>query len=118
MTLAELLTVELVQSLAGAKSFARGMAYFQEGAVGLLEEDGNSVTATVQGTHRYRVSLAVDEEELEYDCTCPVGTPRLRAASPTTMPIGWVPGTRITERGAARAKAAATAAPNPRHRAR
>ena len=74
MTLAELLTVELVQSLAGAKSFARGMAYFQEGAVGLLEEDGNSVTATVQGTHRYRVSLAVDEEELEYDCTCPVGT--------------------------------------------
>ena len=55
MTLAELLTVELVQSLAGAKSFARGMAYFQEGAVGLLEEDGNSVTATVQGTHRYRV---------------------------------------------------------------
>ena len=37
MTLAELLTVELVQSLAGAKSFTRGMAYFQ-GAVSLLEK--------------------------------------------------------------------------------
>ena len=90
MTLAELLTVELVQSLAGAKSFARGMAYFQEGAVGLLEEDGKSVTATVQGTHRYRVSLAVDEEELEYDCTCPVGTDGLFCKHAVAVALSWL----------------------------
>ena len=90
MTLAELLTVELVQSLAGAKSFARGMAYFQEGAVGLLEEDGKSVTATVQGTYRYRVSLAVDEEELEYDCTCPVGTDGLFCKHAVAVALSWL----------------------------
>ena len=74
MKLASLLTLDLIQTLAGAESYARGLAYFHEGAVGLLAEDGHTVTATVQGTHRYRVSLSVDEEELEYDCTCPVGT--------------------------------------------
>ena len=71
MTLASLLTLDLIQTLAGAKSYARGLAYFHEGAVGLLEEDGHTVTAAVQGTHRYHVSLSVSEEELEYDCTCP-----------------------------------------------
>lgn len=94
MTLAELLTVELIQSLAGAKSFARGMAYFQEGAVGLLEEDGNSVTATVQGTHRYHVSLAVDAEELEYDCTCPVGADGLFCKHAVAVALSWLENSR------------------------
>lgn len=90
MTLAELLAVDIIQTLAGAKAFARGTAYFQEGAVGLLEEDGNTVTATVQGTHRYHVSLSVDEEELEYDCSCPVGSDGLFCKHAVALALAWL----------------------------
>ena len=90
MKLASLLTLDLIQTLAGAKSYARGLAYFHEGAVGLLAEDGHTVTATVQGTHRYRVSLSVDEEELEYDCTCPVGTDGLFCKHAVALALSWL----------------------------
>lgn len=90
MTLASLLTLDFIQTLAGAKTFARGLAYFHEGAVGRLEEDGNSVAATVQGTHRYHVSLSVSEEELEYDCICPVGTDGLFCKHAIALALSWL----------------------------
>lgn len=90
MTLAALLTSELIQTLAGTKTFARGLAYFHEGAVGPLEDDGNSVTATVKGTHRYRVSLSVDENELAYDCTCPVGADGLFCKHALAVALSWL----------------------------
>ncbi len=90
MTLASLLTLDLIQTLAGAKSYARGLAYFHEGAVGLLEEDGHTVTAAVQGTHRYHVSLSVSEEELEYDCTCPVGADGLFCKHAVALALSWL----------------------------
>ena len=48
------------------------------------------MTATVQGTYRYRVSLAVDEEELEYDCTCPVGTDGLFCKHAVAVALSWL----------------------------
>lgn len=90
MTLASLLTLDLIQTLAGAKAFARGLAYFHEGTVGRLEQDGNSVAATVQGTHRYHVSLSVSEEELEYDCTCPVGADGLFCKHAVALALSWL----------------------------
>ena len=90
MTLASRLTLDLIQTLAGAKSFSRGLAYFHEGTVGRLEEDGNSVAATVQGTHRYHVSLAVNAEELEYDCTCPVGADGLFCKHAVALALSWL----------------------------
>lgn len=74
MSLADVLTLKQVRELAGEKSFARGKAYFHEGAVGLLKEEDDHVQARVQGTETYRVSLeASPDGDLNYDCTCPVG---------------------------------------------
>jgi uncharacterized Zn finger protein len=74
MSLADVLTLKRVRELAGEKAFARGKAYFQEGAVGLLKEESDRVQASVQGTETYRVTLsATPDNNLEYDCTCPVG---------------------------------------------
>jgi uncharacterized Zn finger protein len=68
-----LVTLELLRDLAGTRSFARGEVYFDEGAVRSLRDDGDGVKAVVQGTRRYRVRLEVEDGELDYDCTCPVG---------------------------------------------
>ena len=72
--LADVLTLRTVHELADARTFARGEAYFQDGAVGLLDADAFEVRAKVQGTRRYSVRLAAGaDEELEYECDCPVG---------------------------------------------
>lgn len=51
-------TLQAIQALAGARAFARGVAYFQGGAVGLPDTDEYEARASVQGTRRYRVRLA------------------------------------------------------------
>lgn len=71
-TLTSLLTT--VQSLADAKTFTRGKAYFYDGAVSNIEKRNDSVDATVTGTQRYEVILTVGRDgELAYTCNCPVG---------------------------------------------
>jgi uncharacterized Zn finger protein len=51
-TLADVLTLAEVESLADLKTFARGKAYYHEGAVSRLEQDDGAVHASVQGTYR------------------------------------------------------------------
>jgi len=46
--LIDVLTLQAIQSLAGARTFARGMAYFHGGAVGLLDADEWEARASVQ----------------------------------------------------------------------
>lgn len=60
-----------LQRLAGAQSFSRGEDYLEN--VRSLVEDGAIITASVQGTHAYRVKLTADGRHLDYECTCPVG---------------------------------------------
>lgn len=57
--------------VAGSKSFDRGMDYVDD--VADLEISDSRVTATVYGTHRYRVTLTADGGQLEGACTCPHG---------------------------------------------
>jgi superfamily II DNA or RNA helicase len=52
-------------------SQSRGRAYFQQGAVDLIEGDASRVEATVQGTRRYRVFIARKQDSFEVACTCP-----------------------------------------------
>ena len=59
--------------MAGARSFERGEDYFLNGQVKALTEDEGTITAKVQGTRPYRVELWIEEDDLEYSCTCPVG---------------------------------------------
>jgi superfamily II DNA or RNA helicase len=49
----------------------RGRRYFLRGAVEILEADAWRVEANVQGTRRYRVSIARTNNVLHVSCTCP-----------------------------------------------
>lgn len=71
--LAHVLRREVLRELAGARSFGRGEDYFESGCVGRLAEYEGRVTASVQGTEKYVVKLWGENEQLLFDCTCPVG---------------------------------------------
>ncbi|WP_416670654.1 SWIM zinc finger family protein [Egbenema bharatensis] len=71
--LADILTRDRLLDLAGDLYFQRGEDYFRRGQVGSLAEYDGVLTAQVAGTEEYRVQLWVEGEELDYDCTCPLG---------------------------------------------
>ena len=62
-----------LRRIAGARSFERGEDYFLNGQVKALVEEAGTITAKVHGTQPYRVELWIEEDDLEYSCTCPVG---------------------------------------------
>ncbi|RKT25631.1 putative Zn finger protein [Paraburkholderia sp. RAU2J] len=88
--LSEVLTLAEVQSLADTKTFARGKAYFHDGVVSRLDERDDAVRATVRGTHRYRVELAVDDGELAYECSCPVGDEGVFCKHAVAVALSWL----------------------------
>jgi len=91
MPLAKALTLTAIKSLADAKTFARGLAYFHDGVVGLVEEDSGSLHANVQGTRRYHVTLSVDEDGgIEYDCNCPVGYDGTFCKHAVAVALSWL----------------------------
>ncbi len=59
--------------MAGARSFERGEDYFDGKRVKAMVEHDGMITATVQGGRSYRVKLWIEDEDLDYSCTCPVG---------------------------------------------
>ena len=89
--LSDALTLTEVESLADRKTFARGKAYFHEGAVSRLEREESAVRANVQGTHRYRVELGVgDDGELTYECDCPVGDDGIFCKHAVAVALSWL----------------------------
>ena len=70
---ADIVTPKLLRRMAGERFFARGEAYFAAGVVRSLRAYDGGVKAVVQGTRRYRVHLWAEDDELGYDCSCPVG---------------------------------------------
>ena len=91
MSLADALTLRAIQALADARTFARGKAYFHDGAVGLLDADEHEVRANVQGTQRYRVRLAVGADgELDYECDCPVGDDEVFCKHAVAVALSWL----------------------------
>jgi uncharacterized Zn finger protein len=80
--------------LAGARTFARGMAYFHGGAVGLLDADEWEARASVQGTQRYHVRLAAGSgAELDYECDCPVGEDGTFCKHVVAVALSWLENT-------------------------
>ena len=89
--LIDVLTLQAIQALADARTFARGTAYFHGGAVGLLDADEYEVRASVQGTQRYRVRLAVGSgAELDYECDCPVGDDGSFCKHAVAVALSWL----------------------------
>src|SRR5271155_1794285 len=60
-----------IRRAAGDKSFTRGLDYLD--AVEDLEMASTEITASVCGSSEYRVCLAVGDEGLTGECTCPYG---------------------------------------------
>ncbi|MFB9962967.1 SWIM zinc finger family protein [Sinosporangium siamense] len=60
-----------LRTLAGAKSYDRGVAYID--AVEDLQLDGSRIFATVCGSEPYEVELAVGRRGLNGVCDCPWG---------------------------------------------
>lgn len=63
--------VDALLALTGAKVFARGQAYFAEGAVRLLAVEKDRVLAQVAGSEDYRTRLSGAGKRIGGDCSCP-----------------------------------------------
>lgn len=64
------LTVEKIRGLCTEDSFERGLKYFEEGRVKQVDFFGDTITAVVEGTENYRVTIRVNGD-VEGRCTCP-----------------------------------------------
>jgi uncharacterized Zn finger protein len=63
--------MEDIKALCTKTSFERGVDYFQMGNVTDLEQFGNKITATVEGTRDYTVTIRTDKKTITATCTCP-----------------------------------------------
>ncbi|BCG02982.1 hypothetical protein PPGU19_075500 (plasmid) [Paraburkholderia sp. PGU19] len=90
----DVLTLKEIQSLADPKTFARGKAYFHEGAVSRLDERDGVLHAHVRGTQRYSVELGIgDDGALTYECDCPVGEDGIFCKHAVAVALSWLENT-------------------------
>ena len=66
-----MISLAILEDLAGTAAFKRGEEYFSMGAVRHLQATNGKATAKVEGSETYQVVLWDDDGELAYDCTCP-----------------------------------------------
>ena len=62
-----------LKTLADPAIFARGESYFNSAAVSRLRMADDVLTARVAGSYSYLVRLWEEDEEIEYECSCPHG---------------------------------------------
>ncbi|HMG74327.1 MAG TPA: hypothetical protein VK582_12565 [Pyrinomonadaceae bacterium] len=84
------LNLRRVRALAGDLWFARGEAYFQEDRVRELIERNGELSAIVSGTRDYRVRLRMDETDLFYSCTCPLGDDEQFCKHCVATVLAWI----------------------------
>lgn len=63
--------IEEIQDLCTESSYERGVEYFHEGRVRDLVQSGQRITASVEGTRKYSVTIHTDKEDFGASCTCP-----------------------------------------------
>jgi uncharacterized Zn finger protein len=74
MSIATLLSEQLLLDLAGPASFERGYDYFRRDLVESVEPiSDDAVRAVVAGTTRYTTQLRSTGDRISGACTCPVG---------------------------------------------
>ncbi len=73
MALSEILTDSLIRQMAGSRFYARGEGHYLEERVSHFGALNEKISATVAGTHDYRVRLLEEGDGLGYSCDCPVG---------------------------------------------
>ncbi|MBN0987651.1 SWIM zinc finger family protein [Amphritea pacifica] len=65
------ITDQQLLALSGQGAFSRGKDYFQQGLVEHWQKNGQTITADVQGTELYRVTLIHNNQRFEGSCDCP-----------------------------------------------
>jgi len=71
--LAAYLTSATLLSVAGEVFYDRGTGYFLDGHVERVRLDGTCAAGTVLGTHPYEVRIRLEDGDLTWSCSCPVG---------------------------------------------
>jgi len=66
-----LFSEDLAFSIAKYSSFEKGKEYFRDGLVEKIWKEGEIYHALVQGSENYLVDLKFENEEIDYNCTCP-----------------------------------------------
>jgi len=72
ITLKKLLHKNVLDELADDRTFERGEDYFADGAVETLTQYGQRLSAVVHGTYLYNAAIWIEDDVLDYDCSCPV----------------------------------------------
>lgn len=86
------LDLRLLRRMAGARSFARGEDYFAGDHVGRVIEHDAVISAKVEGTQTYRVKLWLEDDALDYSCTCPVGRDGEFCKHAVAVGLAWLDG--------------------------
>src|SRR5689334_7651717 len=95
--LAEVLNSALLRQMAGARTYGRGVDYYEGGLVRSLTEHNGTVTAIVRGTHSYRIKLWVEQASLNYSCNCPVGTEDTFCKHTVAVGLEWLTAQRTED---------------------
>lgn len=88
--LANLLNEAALDDLAGERAFERGADYFADGHVVGLKEENGAITARVRGTYYYRVKLWAEDEEIAFECNCPVGRDHVFCKHCVAVGLAWL----------------------------
>lgn len=99
-----LITRSTLKNLAGATAFARGEDYYTSGLVGDVRDTGDNISARVEGTESYRVQLWNENDELEYDCTCPRAADGYFCKHCVAVGLAWLEDRQNVEPGPASQK--------------
>ncbi|MGL6417465.1 SWIM zinc finger family protein [Aeromonas allosaccharophila] len=83
---AELIDIAELKAQSGDASFAKGVKLASQGAVQQLAQDGETITARVQGSHLYRVRLECGRTMVSH-CNCPL--PTIRRSANMESPPRW-----------------------------
>ena len=92
-----LLTETGLRLKAGPASYERGERYATTQRVKKLKAAGSELSATVTGTSQYRVRIWVEEGDLNFSCTCPVGETEEFCKHCVAAGLVWLRGARATE---------------------
>lgn len=107
-TLQKALDARVLRRMADSRSFERGEGYFVAGRVGTIAEHEGTITAKVRGTRSYSVKLWVEEDRVEYSCTCPVGNDGAFCKHCVALGLAWLRPSAMKPSGKKRAKPGVT----------
>jgi uncharacterized Zn finger protein len=88
--LKDILDRNALRRMAGTRSFQRGEDYFVRERVHGLVEHAGIITAGVVGTREYDIKLWPEEGNLEYSCTCPMGTDGVFCKHCVAVGLTWL----------------------------